>query len=107
MMNVLVIGAGGREHALAKDPSLHAIPGNDAMVNVAEVHTDIAESDHEAILNFVQEKNIEWVIVGPEQPLIDGLPDQLRQANVKVFGPNKDAAQIEGSKLFAKQLMKI
>ncbi|MDN8760001.1 phosphoribosylamine--glycine ligase, partial [Staphylococcus aureus] len=66
---------------------------------------DIAESNHEAILNFVQEKNIEWVIVGPEQPLIDGLPDQLRQANVKVFGPNKDAAQIEGSKLFAKQLM--
>ena len=97
MMNVLVIGAGGREHALANKlrqspliDQLHAIPGNDAMVNVAEVHTDIAESDHEAILNFVQENKIEWVVVGPEQPLIDGLPDKLRQTGVKVFGPNKD-----------------
>lgn len=113
MMNVLVIGAGGREHALANKlrqspliDQLHAIPGNDAMVNVAEVHTDIAESDHEAILNFVQENKIEWVVVGPEQPLIDGLPDKLRQTGVKVFGPNKDAAQIEGSKLFAKKLCK-
>ena len=112
MMNVLVIGAGGREHALAnklrQSPLIdqHAIPGNDAMVNVAEVHTDIAESDHEAILNFVQENKIEWVVVGPEQPLIDGLPDKLRQTGVKVFGPNKDAAQIEGSKLFAKKLCK-
>ena len=77
MMNVLVIGAGGREHALANKlrqspliDQLHAIPGNDAMVNVAEVHTDIAESDHEAILNFVQENKIEWVVVGPEQPLV-------------------------------------
>lgn len=112
MMNVLVIGAGGREHALANKlrqspliDQLHAIPGNDAMVNVAEVHTDIAESDHEAILNFVQENKIEWVVVGPEQPLIDGLPDKLRQTGVKVFGPNKDAAQIEGSKLFAKKIM--
>ena len=92
MMNVLVIGAGGREHALANKlrqspliDQLHAIPGNDAMVNVAEVHTDIAESDHEAILNFVQENKIEWVVVGPEQPLIDGLPDKLRQTGVKVF----------------------
>ena len=74
------------------------------MVNVAEVHTDIAES--EAILNFVQENKIEWVVVGPEQPLIDGLPDKLRQTGVKVFGPNKDAAQIEGSKLFAKNYAK-
>ena len=113
MMNVLVIGAGGREHALANKlrqspliDQLHAIPGNDAMVNVAEVHTDIAESDHEAILNFVQENKIEWVVVGPEQPLIDGLPDKLRQTGVKVFGPNKDA-QIEGSKLFAKNYAKI
>ena len=102
MMNVLVIGAGGREHALANKlrqspliDQLHAIPGNDAMVNVAEVHTDIAESDHEAILNFVQENKIEWVVVGPEQPLIDGLPDKLRQTGVKVFGPNKDALKLK------------
>ena len=59
------------------------------------MHTDIAESDHEAILNFVQENKIEWVVVGPEQPLIDGLPDKLRQTGVKVFGPNKDALKLK------------
>ena len=111
-MRVLVVGAGGREHALATKLSqsplieqLYAIPGNDAMINVAEVHTEIAESDHASILNFVQEKKIEWVIIGPEQPLIDGLSDKLRQSGVKVFGPNQGAAQIEGSKLFAKKIM--
>lgn len=111
-MNVLVIGAGGREHALVSKlhqsplvQQLFAIPGNDAMENMAETHTEIAENDHEAILKFVKENNVEWVVIGPEQPLIDGLSNQLRQANIKVFGPNKEAAQIEGSKLFAKQLM--
>ena len=76
------------------------------MGNVARVHTEIAESDHESILNFVKENKVEWVVVGPEQPLIDGLSDKLHQSGVKVFGPNKDAAQIEGSKLFAKKLCK-
>ncbi|PNZ70413.1 phosphoribosylamine--glycine ligase [Staphylococcus croceilyticus] len=111
-MNVLVIGAGGREHALVSKlhqssliQQLFAIPGNDAMENMAETHTEIAEDDHEAILKFVKENNVEWVVIGPEQPLIDGLSNRLRQANIKVFGPNKEAAQIEGSKLFAKQLM--
>ncbi|TKW69776.1 MAG: ATP-grasp domain-containing protein, partial [Staphylococcus hominis] len=111
-MNVLVIGAGGREHALVSKlhqspliEKLYAIPGNDAMTHLAEVHTEIAETDHEAILQFVQQHHIEWVIIGPEQPLIDGLSDLLRQHGFKVFGPNQDAAQIEGSKLFAKQLM--
>ncbi|MCJ1662396.1 phosphoribosylamine--glycine ligase [Staphylococcus sp. NRL 18/288] len=111
-MNVLVIGAGGREHALVSKlhqspliQQLFAIPGNDAMEHMAETHTEIAENDHKAILKFVKENNVEWVVIGPEQPLIDGLSDRLCQANVKVFGPNKEAAQIEGSKLFAKQLM--
>ncbi|MCI2773363.1 phosphoribosylamine--glycine ligase [Staphylococcus petrasii] len=111
-MNVLVIGAGGREHALVSKlhqsplvQQLFVIPGNDAMENMAETHTEIAENDHEAILKFVKDNNVEWVVIGPEQPLIDGLSNRLRQANVKVFGPNKEAAQIEGSKLFAKQLM--
>ncbi|BGE82750.1 phosphoribosylamine--glycine ligase [Staphylococcus petrasii] len=111
-MNVLVIGAGGREHALVSKlhqsplvQQLFAIPGNDAMENMAETHTEIAENDHEAILKFVKDNNVEWVVIGPEQPLIDGLSNRLRQADVKVFGPNKEAAQIEGSKLFAKQLM--
>ena len=111
-MNVLVIGAGGREHALVSKlhqspliEKLYAIPGNDEMTHLAEVHTEIAETDHEAILQFVQQHHIEWVIIGPEQPLIDGLSNKLRENHVKVFGPNKEAAQIEGSKSFAKRLM--
>lgn len=111
-MNVLVIGAGGREHALVSKlhqspliEKLYAISGNDAMTHLAEVHTEIAETDHEAILQFVQQHHIEWVIIGPEQPLIDGLSNKLRDNDVKVFGPNKEAAQIEGSKSFAKRLM--
>ena len=111
-MKVLIVGAGGREHALASKinqspivDKVYAIPGNDAMVNIAEVHSEIAESDHQAILHFAQHNAIDWVIIGPEQPLIDGLADLLRNANIKVFGPGQDAAQIEGSKLFAKQLM--
>ncbi|MGX0845843.1 phosphoribosylamine---glycine ligase [Staphylococcus capitis] len=111
-MKVLVIGAGGREHALASKinqsslvEKVYAIPGNEAMVKVAEIHNEIAESNHQEIINFAKNKNIDWVIIGPEQPLIDGLGDLLRQQGVKVFGPGQDVAQIEGSKLFAKQLM--
>ena len=108
-MKVLIVGVD--EHALASKinqspivDKIYAIPGNDAMVNIAEVHSEIAESDHQAILHFAQHNAIDWVIIGPEQPLIDGLADLLRNANIKVFGPGQDA-QIEGSKLFAKQLM--
>ena len=111
-MKVLVIGAGGREHVLAYKLSqssmvdqVHVIPGNEAMVNVAQIHTNIKENDHEAILEFVTNHQIEWVVIGPEQPLIDGLPDLLRKHQIKVFGPNRDAAQIEGSKAFAKRIM--
>ncbi|WP_213406096.1 phosphoribosylamine--glycine ligase [Staphylococcus pasteuri] len=111
-MNVLVIGAGGREHVLANKlnqsplvDQVHVIPGNEAMVNVAQIHTDIKENDNEGILEFVTQHQIEWVVIGPEQPLIDGLPDLLREHQIKVFGPNSDAAQIEGSKSFAKRIM--
>ncbi|UMT81546.1 phosphoribosylamine--glycine ligase [Staphylococcus roterodami] len=111
-MNVLVIGAGGREHALAYKlnqsdlvKQVFVIPGNEAMSPVAEVYIEIAESDHQAILEFAKNQNIDWVVIGPEQPLIDGLADILREHGFKVFGPNKQAAQIEGSKLFAKKLM--
>lgn len=111
-MKVLVVGAGGREHALASKlnqstiiDQVFVIPGNEAMRNVAEVHDEIAESDHQGILKFAKQNDIDWVVIGPEQPLIDGLADVLRKEQIKVFGPGKDAAQIEGSKLFAKQLM--
>ncbi|REH77945.1 phosphoribosylamine--glycine ligase [Staphylococcus felis] len=112
-MHVLVIGSGGREHAFAYKlneshlvSKVYAIPGNDAMIEVAEVHTEIAENNHEDILKFAKNHQIEWVIIGPEQPLTDGLGNLLRNAGMKVFGPNKEAAQIEGSKSFAKRLMK-
>lgn len=111
-MNILVIGGGGREHVLAKKLSqsplvkqVFAIPGNDAMSHVAEVHSEIGETEHEKIVTFAQEHKIQWTVIGPEQPLTEGLADRLREAGVKVFGPNKAAAQIEGSKSFAKQLM--
>ncbi|MEB8126182.1 phosphoribosylamine--glycine ligase [Staphylococcus succinus] len=111
-MKVLVIGAGGREHVLAhklkQSPlvtKIFAIPGNDAMTEVAQVHTHIAETDHEQIVTFAKQNDIEWVVIGPEQPLTEGLADKLQEEDIKVFGPNKAAAQIEGSKLFAKQLM--
>ncbi|KIX90031.1 phosphoribosylamine--glycine ligase [Staphylococcus microti] len=111
-MNVLVIGGGGREHVLAKKLNdsplverVYAIPGNDAMTHVAEIHAEIAESDHAQIIAFAKAHDVQWTIIGPEQPLTEGLADRLREAGVKVFGPNKAAAQIEGSKSFAKRLM--
>lgn len=111
-MKVLVIGSGGREHVLAFKLNqsslvnhLYAIPGNDAMVNIAEVHKEIAENDHAAIVEFAVANNIDWAIIGPEQPLTEGLTDKLQAERIKVFGPNKVAAQIEGSKSFAKQIM--
>lgn len=111
-MNILVIGSGGREHALARKlaqsprvTEVFVIKGNDAMAREATI-VDIAEDDHDAIVQFAQDNTIELVVVGPEQPLIDGLSDRLDEAGIKVFGPNKKAAQMEGSKDFAKSLMK-
>ncbi|WP_437790957.1 phosphoribosylamine--glycine ligase [Macrococcoides caseolyticum] len=111
-MNILVIGSGGREHALARKlaqsprvTEVFVIKGNDAMAREATI-VDIAEDDHDAIVQFAQDNTIGLVVVGPEQPLIDGLSDRLDEAGIKVFGPNKKAAQMEGSKDFAKALMK-
>lgn len=111
-MKTLVIGSGGREHAIAQKlkqskhvTHLDVIPGNDAMTAIATIHPEIAENDHEAILNFAKTNEIDWVIIGPEQPLTEGLTDLLSEAGISVFGPNKAAAQIEGSKAFAKALM--
>lgn len=111
-MNILVIGNGGREHALARKlgqsprvTEVFVIKGNDAMAREATI-VNIAEDDHDAIVQFAQDNKIELVVVGPEQPLIDGLSDRLMTAGIKVFGPNSKAAQMEGSKDFAKVLMK-
>lgn len=110
-MKVLVIGSGGREHALARKigqservEEVYVIRGNEAMSKEAKV-IDIVENDHEAIVNFAKDKHVDLVVIGPEQPLIDGLSDRLTAAGIKTFGPNAKAAQMEGSKDFAKNLM--
>jgi phosphoribosylamine--glycine ligase len=110
-MNVLVIGSGGREHALAlkisqskKLKSLYCIPGNPGTESFAS-NFSIDVNNHKSIINFCEEKKIELVIIGPEQPLVDGLSNDLRGAGFKVFGPSANAARIESSKAFAKKIM--
>lgn len=112
-MNVLLIGGGGREHALAwkisQSPLLEkffAIPGSPGIADFAVCVENISIDDNAALVNFAQEKNIDLVVVGPEAPLVNGLTDALDNAGVKVFGPKKEAALLEGSKIFAKRLMK-
>ena len=112
-MNVLLIGGGGREHALAWKISqssllekFFAIPGSPGIKNFAECAENISIDDNAALVKFAQEKNIDLVVVGPEAPLVNGLVDALDAAGIKAFGTSKDAAQIEGSKIFAKRLMK-
>ena len=111
-MKVCVIGSGGREHALAWrlsiSPSVtkvYAIPGSTAMSDCAElVGIDWERSDH--LIRFLKDNQVDLVVVGPEAPLVAGLADVLDKAGIPVFGPSKAAAQLEGSKVFAKDLMK-
>ena len=111
-MKVCVIGSGGREHALAWrlsiSPSVtkvYAIPGSAAMSDCAElVGIDWQQSDH--LISFLKDNQVDLVVVGPEAPLVAGLADVLNKVGIPVFGPSKDAAQLEGSKVFAKNLMK-
>ena len=112
-MNVLLIGGGGREHALAwkisQSPHLEkffAIPGSPGIADFAACVENISIEDNAALVNFAKEKRIDLVVIGPEAPLVNGLTDSLNAAGIKSFGPNKIAAQIEGSKIFAKRLMK-
>lgn len=109
-MNILLIGSGGREHALAyaiaRSPltsRLYAAPGNAGIAEEAElVSLDVA--DHGAVIAFCKEKAIDFVVVGPEGPLVEGIVDDLAAAGIKAFGPSKAAAQLEGSKGFTKDL---
>jgi phosphoribosylamine---glycine ligase len=109
-MNVLVIGGGGREHALcwklAQSPrlgKLYCAPGNAGIAQVAEC-VAVNPSDHEGVIAFCRSHDIEFVVIGPEQPLVEGLADSLRDAGLKAFGPSAAAAQLEGSKGFTKDL---
>ncbi|WP_309621521.1 phosphoribosylamine--glycine ligase [Novosphingobium sp.] len=109
-MNILLLGSGGREHALAWKlaqsslcDKLFASPGNPGVAHYAElVALDV--TDHGAVLAYCEAQRIGLVVVGPEAPLVDGLADSLRAAGVPVFGPSKAAAQLEGSKAFTKEL---
>ena len=111
-MKVLVIGSGGREHALAaallRDPALtelHVAPGNPGIASIAKCHAiDITKNDQ--ILQLARDLSIDLVVVGPEAPLVNGVADVLKKAGVACFGPSQAAAQLEGSKDFAKQVMR-
>jgi phosphoribosylamine--glycine ligase len=109
-MNILVIGSGGREHALtwaiAKSPlceDLYVSPGNGGMGDVATC-VSIDETDHSAVIDFCRIHDIDLVVIGPEAPLVDGLADSLMERNIPVFGPSAKAAQLEGSKGFTKDI---
>jgi phosphoribosylamine--glycine ligase len=111
-LKVLLIGSGGREHALAaalnRDPKLeelHVAPGNPGIGEIALCHRlDI--KDNNAILSLAQSLKVDLVVVGPEVPLVNGVADVLAKAKIPCFGPSKAAAQLEGSKDFAKQVMR-
>ena len=110
-MKVLVVGSGGREHALAWKLSqsplltqLHAAPGNPGIATLGECHPVRAE-DGEGLLDLASSLSVDLVVVGPETPLVAGVGDELRHAGVAVFGPGLEAARIEGSKSFAKEVM--
>jgi phosphoribosylamine--glycine ligase len=109
-MKVLLIGAGGREHALAwkiaQSPlltTLYAAPGNPGIAEHAEI-VALDTEDHPAVLNFCRRAAIDFVVIGPEAPLVAGLGDRLRAAGILVFGPSQAAAQLEGSKGFTKDI---
>jgi len=111
-LKVLLIGSGGREHALAaalnRDTTLeelHVAPGNPGIAEIALCHP-IDIDDNKAIVELAIKLAIDLVVVGPEKPLVNGVADALSKANIACFGPSKAAAQIEGSKDFAKQVMR-
>ena len=112
-MNILLIGSGGREHALAWKLSqskhadkLYAVPGNPGIAQFAECVSSVSIEDNDAIVALAKEKNIGLVVVGPEVPLVNGVVDALTAAGIKAFGPTKNAAELEGSKVYAKVVMR-
>jgi phosphoribosylamine--glycine ligase len=110
-MLVLVIGSGGREHALAlalsRDPevtAVHVAPGNPGMAAVAELH-DVRPEDGTAVADLAEALGVDLVVVGPEAPLVAGVADTVRERGIDCFGPSGEAARLEGSKAFAKEVM--
>ena len=109
-MKIAILGSGGREHAIVEAVSksanvekIYCIPGNAGTSQIA-TNIDIDINEFENLYKFLNENKIDLVIVGPEQPLVNGIVDYLEKLNIKVFGPNKIASQLEGSKIFTKKL---
>ena len=109
-MKIAILGSGGREHALtvsisksSKIEKIYCIPGNAGTSEIA-INIDLDINDFDNLYNFLNENKIDLVVVGPEQPLVNGIVDYLEKFNIKVFGPNKIASQLEGSKIFTKKL---
>ncbi len=104
----MVLGQGGREHALARELSrsskVYAWPGSDGMTSVAQCTGGLL-SDHAAIIQFAKKEKVDLVVVGPDQALADGVVDALEAENILAFGPRKDAAKLEWSKIFSKEFM--
>ena len=112
MAKVLVIGSGGREHAIAwafskssQVEKVYVAPGNPGMTDVAEL-VNIKANDFDNLISFVKENKIDLTFVGPEDPLVNGIVDQFEENDLKIFGPKANAAIIEGSKAFSKEIMK-
>ena len=112
-MRVLVIGGGGREHVLcwklrqsSRVEKIYAVPGNAGMAEVAECEKIEYENNFSSLGRLIDKEEIDFVIVGPEVPLVNGIADYLEKKKVAVFGPSKKAALLEGSKVFAKKFMK-
>ena len=109
-MKIAILGSGGREHAIAVSISksqqvenIYCIPGNTGTSQIA-TNISIKLNEFKNLHRFLEDNKIDLVVVGPEQPLVDGIVDYLEKFNVKVFGPNKIASQLEGSKIFTKKL---
>ncbi|MEM7258790.1 MAG: phosphoribosylamine--glycine ligase, partial [Pseudomonadota bacterium] len=112
-MNVLIVGGGGREHALAWKAAtcngvsaVYVAPGNAGTANAPGIENiDIGADDIESLLSFAQRQQIDLTIVGPEQPLVAGIVDRFQSAGLRIFGPTANAAQLEGSKAFCKDFL--
>ena len=112
-MKVLIIGGGGREHAIAvsmkksrRVDKLDCVPGNAGIAEIAECEPSIGVMEFDKIVAYAKEKQVDLVFVAPDDPLVGGLVDVLKEAGFRVFGPDKKAAILEGSKAFSKDLMK-
>lgn len=112
-MRVLIIGGGGREHVLcwklrqnSRVEKIYAVPGNAGMAEIAECHKIDYENDFSSLARLIDKEKVDFVIVGPEVPLVNGIVDYLEKRGVAIFGPSKKAALLEGSKVFAKRFMK-